>query len=92
MDQFCAPKNSDGPRIDYRRFRAALDLRRVSVEALARQAQRSSRHLWNVVTGRRRGSAELLAVIRQALGDEGYRFAIGETDTLRDEGGDHAAR
>lgn len=82
---------SEPPSYIYRRFRAALDLRSVSLEDLARQAKRSSRHLWNVVTGRRRGSAELLAVIRQALGDDGYRFAIGETDTLRDDGGEHAA-
>jgi transcriptional regulator with XRE-family HTH domain len=92
MDPLPAHQSTEGSRLNYRRFRAALDLRRISVEALARQAQRSSRHLWNVVTGRRRGSAELLAVIRQALGDDGYRFAIGETDMLRDAGADHAAR
>lgn len=76
------------PSFIYRRFRAALDLRSVSVEDLARQAQRSSRHLWNVVTGRRKGSAELLGVIRQTLGDNGYLFAIGKTNTLRDAGGE----
>lgn len=79
--------NYEHPNFIYRRFRAALDLRSVSVEDLARQAKRSSRHLWNVVTGRRRGSAELLGVIRETLGDDGYQFAIGKLHTLRDSGG-----
>jgi transcriptional regulator with XRE-family HTH domain len=84
-------KLQEHPIFIYRRFRASLDLRGASVESVARQAQVTSRHVWHVLTGRRRGSAALLDTIRQALGDPGWAFATGQTDTLRDEGADHAA-
>lgn len=82
--------HSEQPVFLYRRFRAALDLRGGSVESVARQAQVSSRHVWHVLTGRRRGSSALLDAIRHVLGDLGWAFATGQTDTLRDADGDHA--
>lgn len=69
---------------NYRRFRSALELRGLGVEELARQARVSSRHVWFVLKGERRPSASLLGTIREALGPDGYRFAVGEVDTLRD--------
>jgi len=73
------------PAFNYRRFRASLDLRGASVESVARQASVSSRHVWHVLTERRRGSVALLAVIRKVLGEDGWAFATGETDVLRDD-------
>jgi transcriptional regulator with XRE-family HTH domain len=96
MDATQARTDNELPTFIYRRFRAALDLRGASVESVARHASVSSRHVWHVLTGRRRGSAKLLLSIRHVLGEPGYAFAIGQTDTLRDdfqptEGDDHAA-
>jgi len=78
-------KHTEQPTFNYRRFRASLDLRGASIESVARQARVSSRHVWHVLTGRRRGSAALLDTIRGALGDPGWAFATGQTDTLRDD-------
>lgn len=83
-------KQQEQPTFIYRRFRASLDLRGASVEGVARQASVSSRHVWHVLTGRRRGSTALLDAIRHALGDPGWAFATGQTDTLRDADGEHA--
>ena len=85
MDKISARHHPEHPTFNYRRFRAALDLRGASVESVARQACVSSRHVWHVLTGHRRGSAALLDTIRYALGDPGWAFATGATDTLRDE-------
>jgi len=35
-------------------------------------------------------SEQLAESLRAALGDAGWRFVVGQTDTLRDEGGDRA--
>ena len=91
MDLSQARKQQEHPTFNYRRFRAALDLRGGSVEGVARQASVSSRHVWHVLTGRRRGSSALLDAIRRVLGDLGWAFATGQTDTLRDVDGEHAA-
>lgn len=87
-----ARKQQEHPTFNYRRFRAALDLRGASVESVARQASVSSRHVWHVLTGRRRGSSALLDAIRHVLGDPGWAFATGAANSLTDEDGDHAAR
>ena len=78
---------AEHPRFNFRRLKAALDLRWSSVEAIARDAQVTSRHCWFVLAGERKPSDRLLAVIRAAVGESGWAFAIGQTDTLRDEGG-----
>lgn len=75
----------------YRRFRAALDLRELSLEALARKANVSSRHLWFVLTGQRRPSASVLEHLRAQLGESGWLFATGQAQVLTDDGGHHAA-
>lgn len=82
------PKTANAPLIP-RCFRAALAFRELSVEDIARLAQVSSRHLQFVVKGQRRASSRVLAVVRDALGPSGWAFAVGATDTLRDEGGEH---
>ena len=79
------------PTINLRRFRAALDIRGGTIEGLARDARVSGRHVWYFLHGKRRASANLLCVIRTALGASGWDFATGQTDSLHDEGGDHAA-
>lgn len=86
MAEKTARSHHEHPTFNYRRFRAALDLKGATVESVARLAQVSSRHLWHVLCERRRGSAALLQAIRQAIGDAGWAFATGETDTLRDDG------
>lgn len=73
------------------RFRAALVLRDGSIEDLARQANVSTRHLQFVLGGQRQPSPALLGAIRQALGDAGWAFATGRSDTLSDAGGGHAS-
>lgn len=90
MDSTQDRNDPEQKALDYRRFRAALELRTLSVESLARQARVSSRHIWYVVTGRRRGSAALLRTIREALGEAGWAFATGSVDVLSDEGKAHA--
>lgn len=79
------------PTFNLRRFRAALDIRGGTVEALARDAQVSPRHIWYCLHGNRRASSRVLGVIRAALGEAGWAFATGQSDTLRDEGGRDAA-
>ena len=55
-------------------------------------ARVSGRHIWYFLHGKRRASANLLGIIRAALGEAGWAFATSQTDILRDEGGDHARR
>lgn len=74
-----------------RRFHAARELRGLSMEGMARQCEVSARHLWYVVTRERKPSLAMLAKLRALLGEPGWMFATGQADTLRDEGGDHAA-
>lgn len=71
--------------INYRRFKAALELRGLGVEELARQACVSSRHIWFSLRGERRPSVAVLATIRAAIGEPGWAFATGQCDSLRDE-------
>lgn len=82
---------TDPPAFNLRRLRAALDLRGGSVEAIARDANRSSRHVWFCLNRQRRPSDRLLGIIRAALGEAGWSFATGQTNLLRDEESDHAA-
>ena len=70
--------------LNYRRFKAALDLRGLGVEQVARQAGVSSRHVWFALRNERRPSAAVLAHIRAAIGEPGWLFATGQTDTLTD--------
>jgi len=84
-------QNVPKPLVNYRRFRAVLDLRGMDVEELARQACVSSRHIWFVLRGQRRPSSVVLDAIRGALGPSGWAFAVGDCNTLADEGAPHAA-
>lgn len=82
---------TDPPTFNLRRLRAALDIRGGSVEAIAREAKLSSRHVWFCLNRERRPTDRLLGIIRTALGDAGWAFATGQTDALRDEGGSDGA-
>lgn len=73
------------PNLIYRRFKAALDLQGLGVEQVARLAGVSSRHVWFALRNQRRPSHAVLAHIRSALGEPGWLFATGQTDTLRDD-------
>lgn len=82
---------TDPPAFNLRRLRAALDIRGGSVEAIARDAKLSSRHVWFCLNHQRRPTDRLLGIIRAALGEAGWAFATGQTDSLQDEGASHAA-
>ena len=79
------------PVFNLRRLRAALDIRGGSVEAIARDAKLSSRHVWFCLNRERRPTDRLLGIIRAALGEAGWAFATGQTDSLQDEGASDAA-
>ena len=79
------------PVFNLRRLRAVLDIRGGSVEAIARDAKLSSRHVWFCLNHQRRPTDRLLGIIRAALGESGWAFATGQIDTLHDEVASHAA-
>jgi len=60
-------------------------LRGSSIEAVARDAQISPRHVRYFLSGERRASSRLLSAIRTALGEAGWDFATGRVDALREE-------
>lgn len=74
-----------------RRLTTAARWQGLSVEGIARECKVSPRHLWYVVTGQRRPSEQLLAKVRGVLGEPAWAFATGQTSTLSDERGSHAA-
>lgn len=71
--------------LNYRRFKAALDLRGLGVEQVARQAGVSSRHVWFALRNERRPSAAVLAKISDAIGPDAWAFVTGKVDILRDD-------
>lgn len=77
-------KSSEFPPIIRRRYRAALDLRESSIEAVAQQAGVTTRHLQFCLNGQRRPGPRLAAQLRAAVGETGFAFAVGEVDTLTD--------
>lgn len=85
MTQTADGQQSAQPTFFRFRFRAAAELRGLSMEGMARTCEVSSRHFWYVVTGQRRPSAELLAKIRGLLGEPGWLFTTGQTDALHDD-------
>ena len=73
---------TDPPAFNLRRLRAALDIRGGSVEAIARDAKLSSRHVWFCLNHQRRATDRLLGVIRAALLSE---VKLGDLDALLDQ-------
>jgi transcriptional regulator with XRE-family HTH domain len=70
---------------DRRRFDAAIAYRGMSLRSFAALLGRwTPQHIAHVVAGERKGSDELYAAIRARLGEPLWRFATGQTDTLRD--------
>lgn len=91
MDHNPDRKEPEQVTFSRRRFHAARELRGLSMEGMARHCEITARHLWYVVTRERKPSQAMLAKLRAQLGESGWLFATGQTDTLRDERGDHAA-
>lgn len=79
------------PKIEPHRCKTALYLRRKPLPVVAAAAGVSLRHLEYVIQGQRPGSRRVYDAIRHAVGADGWRFAVCETDSLADQGGDHAA-
>lgn len=77
-------KSKDLPPIIRRRYRAALDLQERTAEDVARQARVTTRHLQFCLNGQRQPGPRLAAQIRAAVGEAGWRFAIGAVSTLTD--------
>lgn len=81
----------DRPVFDLHRFRAAIALRGQSMDAVARRCRVTPRHLAFVVMNQRRPSAQLLARVKDQLGEAVWAFVIGKVDILIAEGTSHAA-
>ena len=77
-------KSTALPAFNLRRLHAVIKLREASVESIARDADVTARHVWFVLGQRRRPSAQLLSVIRATIGESGFAFATGQTDSLID--------
>jgi hypothetical protein len=75
----------------FHRLKAALSLQHRQFQDFCSSLPVSHRHAQFVLTGARTGSAALLDAIRRELGESAWRFAIGEVNTLTDEGADDAA-
>ncbi len=84
--------HSSFPLTDRRRFDAAIAYRGMSLRSFAALLGRwTPQHIAHVVAGERKGSSALYAAIRTGLGEPLWLFATGQTDSLRDEGGEHGA-
>lgn len=64
------------------RYRNALFARRRSIASVAIRAGVSRPHLTRVIHGERPATAEVLAVMQEAVGPGGWAYAIGQTDAL----------
>jgi hypothetical protein len=78
-------------RFQFHRLKAALSLQRRQLQDFCRALPVSHRHAQFVLSGERTGSAALLDAIRRELGEQVWRFVIGEENTLTEEGDRHAA-
>lgn len=78
-------------RFQFHRLKAALSLRERALQDFWHSLPVSQRHAQFVLCGQRRGSHKLHEAIRCGLGEPGWLFVTGQTDTLRDERADHAA-
>lgn len=84
-------QETDPPKFFRRRFRAAVALRGLSMEGMARACEITARHFFFVVNGERAPSQDLRARLRALLGEPGWQFVTGQTDTLADGGARDAA-
>lgn len=73
---------NETPRPNARRTRAALQVAGRSVADVAREAGISTRYMYDVIDGLRPPSARAAAALQGALGSDGWRYALGQTDTL----------
>lgn len=65
------------------RFCALLALQERTLNQFAAKVGAGPAHIGEAMRGRRTISAEALAEIARQLGPEGWRFVLGETDTLK---------
>ena len=79
------------PSIEPHRFKTALCLRRKTLSEVATAAKVSLRHVVYVIHGERPGSDRVYQALRAALGESGWAFVTGQTDSLQDQGVSHAA-
>lgn len=68
-----------------RRLAAVLELRGITLAEICRRIDRTPQHLNYILRGDRPLKGPLLEALREAAGPEGWAFANGEIDTLRDE-------
>lgn len=78
-------------KLDPHRCKTALILRRKTQLQVARAGGVSLRHFVYVITGQRPGSHRVYEALREAIGPDAWLFVIGQSDTLRDEGGADAS-
>lgn len=67
----------------HRRLTAAAAVHGLTISALAGRVGVSDVHLRAVAAGERRASARLVEALMLELGDGGWEFVCGATDTLR---------
>lgn len=72
------------PTFSRSKIAAIVKLRGSTQRAIARNAGVSIRHLFYVLDGKRPLSRKVAAALRDALGDEGWRWATGQIGTLTD--------
>lgn len=70
-------------RFEFHRLKAVLALRGQHFRDFCQALPVTPRHAHFVLTNERTGSHGLLTAIRRELGDPGWDFATGQTDTLR---------
>jgi lambda repressor-like predicted transcriptional regulator len=70
------------PKPDQRRYRVALHALGRTVASVAREAGVSERYVYQALQGRCPLSPRMGAALRQAVGEEGWRYACGLSDVL----------
>lgn len=78
-------------RPTFHRLKSALALQRRRYGDFCLAVGVTPLHAKLVMKGQRTPSARLLDAMRRELGEPAWLFVSGQTDHLRDEGGDHAA-
>ena len=79
------------PPLTHRRVNALIALRGATPSQLCARLGVSYRHLYGVLVGERLPSDSLLAAIQRELGEAGWHFVTGHSDTLNDKGLEDAA-
>ncbi len=78
------PVTQSKPTVNRSKTAAIIKLRGSTQRAVARNAGVSIRHLHFVLAGQRPLSRKVAEALRDALGEPGWQFVTGQTDSLRD--------